>query len=157
MSKSCDRVASRRSFLAAIGAVGAGGLASGCATMAEGAGSAGGGAPMALAAVIGDSTLTILYPAEEGSTFDIDYYRDNHLTLIMRLYGASIRRFELIQPQAAPGAPPPAFHAVVNIYIADPEAFAAAGEQHGPTLVEDVPNFSSVFPQVTNGVLYGLG
>jgi uncharacterized protein (TIGR02118 family) len=144
--------ATRRGMLAGAGRLGFYGIA------AAGVGAALGAPAHAQAAAgIGDAVLTILYPREDGATFDIDYYRDNHLTLIKRLYGDSIRRFELIQPVQADGAPPSAWFAVINIYIADQETFAAAGAEHGGTLRDDVPNFSSVLPQVTNGVLYGLG
>lgn len=105
------------------------------------------------------SCLTILYPAGPGITFDADYYRDHHLTLITGLYGGTIERFEMrrVVPPA-PGAPvssggDPAlpggaapFAAVINIWIADVERFRAANEQHGPTLVRDVPNFTNSVP-----------
>lgn len=120
------------------------------------------GAAAARPAELGEPMLSILYPATNPATgeptqFDIDYYRDNHLTLIMRLYGESISRFELIQP-AAPmeGFPPAQYVAVVNIYIADQAAFDAAQAEHGAELVADVPNFSDVQPMVTRGVIYGL-
>ena len=33
----------------------------------------------------------------------------------------------------------------------------AAGKEHGPTLVKDVPNFSSVNPIAFPTVIYGIG
>jgi uncharacterized protein (TIGR02118 family) len=113
-------------------------------------------------AELGEPMLAIAYPAANPETgqptqFDIDYYRDNHLPLIMRLYGDSISRFELIQPaEPMPGFPPAQYVALANIYIADQEAFDAAQAQHGAELVADVPNFSDVQPQVTRGIIYGL-
>ena len=112
--------------------------------------------------LFGDNVLTILYPTtlDDGTpvTFDHDYYRDNHLTLIMDLYGDSIRRFELIQPQPTPeGAPPAQWAGIVNIYIADQEAFDVAGAEHTQALVDDVPNFTNAFPSVTAGTIYGIG
>ncbi|GEM_PF-189891 len=113
-------------------------------------------------AELGEPMLSILYPATNPETgeptqFDIDYYRDHHLTLIMDLYGDSISRFELIKPAEMPeGMPPAQYVAVVNIYIADQSAFDAAQAEHGATLVADVPNFSNVQPMVTQGVIYGL-
>lgn len=151
-SKILDRTLNRRALFSGAGkAAAAGAFVTGCASVAATPAAAEGNA-----AGVGDPVLTILYPREEDATFDIDYYRDHHLPLIMELYGEAIRRFELIQPVEPEGAPPPAWFAVVNIYIADADAFAAAGEEHGPTLIDDVPNFSSVLPQVTNGVIYGL-
>lgn len=119
-------------------------------------------AAVARPAELGEPMLSILYPATNPQTgeptrFDIDYYRDHHLTLIMRLYGDSISRFELIKPDApAEGFPPPQYAAVVNIYIADQAAFDAAQAEHGAELVADVPNFSDAQPMVTRGTIYGL-
>jgi uncharacterized protein (TIGR02118 family) len=105
----------------------------------------------------GVNCMTILYPAGEGITFDADYYRDHHLVTIMRLYGSSISRFELRKVAPAAGAEPVPFSAAVNIWIADMEAFAAGNAKHGKTLVEDVPNFSSVMPSAFPTVIHGIG
>ena len=105
---------------------------------------------------MGQRCLTILYPYEEGARFDPDYYRDNHLTLIMDLYGRNaIRRFEMRKPQPVPNANP-LFMGSINIYIEDQNAFDAAGAQHTQTLVDDVPNFSSGLPVVVTTEIYGL-
>ena len=105
---------------------------------------------------MGQRCLTILYPFEEGATFDPDYYRDNHMTLIMDLYGReAIRRFEMRKPQPMPEGNP-LFMGSINIYIEDQAAFDAAGAEHTDTLVADVPNFSSVLPTVVTTEIYGL-
>lgn len=117
------------------------------------------------AAKVGDSCLTILYPNTEGMRWDIDYYagrragKEGHMALIMRLYGnAAIARFELRQGDRgpAPGSKA-AFIGSIGIYIANQAAFDAAGKQHGPTLVQDVPNFSSVNPTAFPTTVYGVG
>lgn len=111
-------------------------------------------------AEIGENVLTILYqsttPEGDPVSFDFDYYRDHHLTLIMDLYGDSISRFELIKPDVMEGAPPPQYAAVVNIYIADQAAFDAAQAEHGAELVADVPNFTNAALYVQTGQIYGL-
>jgi len=106
----------------------------------------------------GVNCLTIVYPAGEGLTFNADYYRDHHLKTIMRLYGSTIERFELRKGDAgmAPDSKPD-YIGSVNIYINDQAAFDAAGKEHGPTLVKDVPNFSSVNPIAFPTVIYGIG
>src|SRR3990172_10924027 len=88
---------------------------------------------------IGKRCLTILYNAGPDVTFDFDYYRDNHLTMIMKLFGNSIKRFELRKPVAGPeGAPPAAFVAAVNIWVNDNAAFDAGNAQHGQTMIDDI-------------------
>jgi uncharacterized protein (TIGR02118 family) len=108
---------------------------------------------------LGDACLTILYRNGEGVRWDVDYYRKAHMPLIMRLYGAAaISRFELRKGDSgqAPGTKP-GFIGTVNIYINDQAAFDAAGKQHGPALIADVPHFSSVMPTAFPTVIHGIG
>src|SRR5881394_2448725 len=70
--------------------------------------------------------LTVLYPWQEDAKFDFEYYRDKHLVMLGKLYGASV--------------------ATVTIEILSMEGFGAAGKQHFPTLAADVPNFSNLKP-----------
>ncbi|GEM_PF-159989 len=106
---------------------------------------------------LGQTCMAILYPHEEGATFDPDYYRDKHMTLIMDLYGReAIRRFEVRKPAPLPQGNAP-FMGCINFYIEDQAAFDAAGAEHTETLVADVPNFSSVLPMVIPSVIYGIG
>ena len=107
--------------------------------------------------------MTIVYPAGDGIKFDPDYYRDHHLKLIMKLYGKSIKRFELrtVPPLPAPaspppaGSPPPKFSAAVNIWIADFDAFNANNTKHGPELVADVPHFTNAQPTIQFDEVHG--
>src|SRR5690242_7849627 len=94
----------------------------------------------------GVNCLTILYPAGEGLHFDADYYRDHHLTLIMKLYTNTIQRFELRTVAAA--QPPAAYAAAVNIWINDLAAFQANNQKHGKTLTDDVPHFTNGMPTI---------
>jgi uncharacterized protein (TIGR02118 family) len=106
----------------------------------------------------GDTCLTILYPNKEVEKWDVDYYRAHHMPLIMKLYGAqAIKRFELRKGDKNMAGARPDFIGTVNIYIQDQKAFDAAGKQHGQTLRDDVPHFSSVFPTAFPTVIYGVG
>jgi len=107
---------------------------------------------------VGDSCMTILYPHTDGDHFNYDYYRDHHLTTIMKLYGSrAISRYEMRKGQTTQdgsGAAP--YNATVNIYIADQAAFAEAGKMHTQTLVNDVHNFSPVNPVAFPTTVYGV-
>src|SRR5450631_3449438 len=111
------------------------------------------------AARVGDTCLTILYDNVAAVRWDVDYYRRHHMPLIMRLYGPkAISRFELRKGDAgqAPGSKP-SFIGSVGIYINHQPTFDAAGKEHGPTLVKDVPNFSSIMPHACPTVIHGSG
>lgn len=103
---------------------------------------------MTLGSNIGQNCVTVLYPNGEDVHFDFDYYRDNHLPLIMRLYGSSIQRFELRRGLPGPDNARPTYVATVTIWIADTNAFAEAGAQHTQELVDDVKNFTNVMPMI---------
>ena len=92
--------------------------------------------------------ITVLYANTPGVTFDFDYYLQKHATLIHRLYGASIDRLELRRGAATPLGTPAPYIAVINIWIADQDAFDAAGAQHEATLIADVPNFTNTMPVI---------
>ena len=114
------------------------------------------GATLTKGAWAGDSgkgvhAMTILYPAGDGIHFDPDYYRDHHLKLIMRLYGSSIKRFEL---RTAPSSSK--FSAAVNIWIADFDEFNANNAAHGPELVADVHNFTNSQPTIQFDEVHGM-
>lgn len=104
----------------------------------------------------GTQCVTVLYPSGQDITFDFEYYKNKHLTTIMDLYGTSIRKFELRRGLPAPDGSRPTYVATISIWIADLEAFAAAGEQHRQTLIDDVPNFTNGFPVIQTDEVYAI-
>ncbi len=92
--------------------------------------------------------ITVMYPNTPGVTFDFSYYLEHHATLIDRLYGKSIAKLELRRGNSTPDGSPPPYVAIINIWIADQEAFDLAGAKHGATLIADVPNFTNTMPTI---------
>ena len=92
--------------------------------------------------------VTVLYPNTPGVTFDFEYYVNHHATLIDRLYGPAIAKLELRRGRATPDGSPPPYVAIINIWIADQDAFDSAGAKHGATLIADVPNFTNTMPTI---------
>ncbi len=92
--------------------------------------------------------ITVMYPNTPGVTFDFDYYLRRHATLIHRLYGDCIAKIELRRGGGTPDGKPAPFVAIINIWIADQEAFDIAGAKHGATLIADVPNFTNTMPTI---------
>jgi uncharacterized protein (TIGR02118 family) len=117
---------------------------------------ASGGAARATENRKGDRCLTVLFPSGEGVKFDIDYYVNHHIPLILSLYGKSIRNYEVFQAQPGPNGAVPQFLAMANIWIADEEAFAEAGRQHAKDFAPDVPNFFNGKTASMTNVVYGV-
>jgi uncharacterized protein (TIGR02118 family) len=90
--------------------------------------------------------LTVLYPWQVDAQFDFAYYRDKHLTLLAKLYGASVGKMQVRKGLRQGDGSPPGFVATVTIDILSMEGFDAAGKQHFPTLAADLPNFSNIKP-----------
>ncbi|HUF74446.1 MAG TPA: EthD family reductase [Gammaproteobacteria bacterium] len=91
----------------------------------------------------GEECMTIVYRYAPDARFDFDYYESTHMPLIMRLYGDSIRRFELRRGlPGADGSPPP-YIATITIWIADVAAFEAAAAEHQEGIRADVDKFTN--------------
>jgi uncharacterized protein (TIGR02118 family) len=92
--------------------------------------------------------ITVLYPNQEGVRFDFDYYRSKHATLIMRLYGKGIARYELRKGIAGADGGKPPYVATINFWIGDQRAFDEAQARHTQELIADVPNFTNAQPVI---------
>ncbi|HUN75306.1 MAG TPA: EthD family reductase [Steroidobacteraceae bacterium] len=92
--------------------------------------------------------ITVLYPNKEGVRFDFDYYKKKHATLIMRLYGKGISKYELRKGLSGPDGGKPTYVATVNFWIGDQKLFDEAQGRHTQELIADVPNFTNVQPTI---------
>ena len=135
---------SRRNVLGGAGAI----LVAGALTPRVFADAAGG-------VGIGMRAYTALFPGGAGLHFDHAYYRDQHLAMMQRLYGAALMRVEMRKPLVADNEPPSLYAAIVNFWIPDPEAFAKASAAHGETLVRDKAHFTNGEQKVQSEVVFG--
>ena len=97
---------------------------------------------------VGDRCLTVLYPHDRADRFDYEYYRDHHMTSLIKLFGhEAISRMEIRKSLPSPdGRNPPLYACTANIYVADEQIFAAAADQNHQRVVDDIPRFTSVAP-----------
>src|SRR5690349_15364880 len=93
--------------------------------------------------------VTVLYPTQEGSTFDHEYYRDTHMPLVRQTLGGALKRTSIERGlgTAEPGKPAP-YMASCHLEFESPDAFAAAFGPNAATLMGDLPNFTNVQPVV---------
>ena len=90
--------------------------------------------------------LTVLYPWQSDARFDFQYYRDKHLGMMRELYGGAVGKMQVRKGVRKGDGSPPAFVATATIEILSMEGFDAAGKQHFPKLLADLPNFSNLTP-----------
>ena len=95
-------------------------------------------------------TVFVLYPAD--GSFDLDYYRSQHLPLVDKLLtpeGLSEMTFS--QPtEDTPEAP---FQVIAELRFPDRDTANAALAKHGRVTQDDIPNFTTVAPLILSGVL----
>lgn len=98
---------------------------------------------------VGMVKVAIMYPNAEDTTFDMDYYTTKHMPMAAELFGEALTAM-VIDKCLGGGAPdsPPAYKAVGYFYFADMPTFQEEMGKHGPTLRDDVPNYTNVKPVV---------
>ena len=67
---------------------------------------------------IGDRCLTVLYPHDPANRFDHEYYRDHHMTSLIKLFGhEAISRMEIRKNlSSADGRNPPVSSPDICVY-----------------------------------------
>jgi uncharacterized protein (TIGR02118 family) len=97
---------------------------------------------------IGDRCLTVLYPHDPADRFDYEYYRDHHMTSLIKLFGhEAISRMEIRKSLVSPdGRNAPLYACTANIYVADERAFAAAADRNHRRVVDDIARFTTAAP-----------
>jgi uncharacterized protein (TIGR02118 family) len=91
--------------------------------------------------------VSVIYPNDEGSTFDMDYYVDKHVPLCQQLLGPALQRVEIDEgiSGAAPDSRPP-YVAAVHMYFESTTAFYEAFGPHASAIRKDVPNYTNLRP-----------
>lgn len=92
--------------------------------------------------------VTVLYPREVEDDFNVAYYLDSHTPFLKELlgpYGLVKVDIEIGIAGAAPGSEPP-YELICGIFFSDLQSLQSGMDSEGPTLIADIPNFTSVVP-----------
>ena len=91
--------------------------------------------------------VSVVYPNEEGSSFDIGYYVDKHVPLCQKLLGPALLKVEIDEgiSGAAPDSRAP-FVAAVHLYFASTASFYDNFGPHAKAIRADVPNYTNIKP-----------
>lgn len=95
--------------------------------------------------------VSILYPNNPGSRFDMRYYLETHMPMSIKLLGAH-SGFKGVSVERgmggpAPGSPAP-YVAMCHFLFTSAEDFMAAFGPHAATLQGDMPNYTDVTPVI---------
>ena len=91
--------------------------------------------------------VSVFYPNSEGSTFDMDYYCNNHMPMIQGFVGEALYGVSVDAGLAGmePGAPP-AYVATGYMLFDSVETFQAAFGPHAEKTMADIPNYTNIEP-----------
>lgn len=98
---------------------------------------------------VGLTKVTILYPNGDGMTFDMEYYKTNHMPMLAELFGETLKDYEIDEGKAGrtpEGAVP--YLAIGYLYFDSLEIYRAEFKKHGEAIVSDIPNYTNSRPQI---------
>jgi uncharacterized protein (TIGR02118 family) len=91
--------------------------------------------------------VTVFYPSDKGSKFDIDYYCNKHMPMVQQKLGAACKKIA-VEYGIAGGAPgsKPGFAAMGHLYFDSVDAFRTAWGPHAKEILADIPNYTDIAP-----------
>jgi uncharacterized protein (TIGR02118 family) len=93
--------------------------------------------------------VSVIYPATEGSRFDLDDYRDRHTKLVRERWGGQgLADVRLIRGTGGMGGGPLAYHMITLLYFRSQAELDAALAAHGREIMGDIKNFTDVRPVI---------
>jgi uncharacterized protein (TIGR02118 family) len=86
--------------------------------------------------------IAILYPKTDGATFDHGYYKDSHMPMVASKLGDNCTSWGVDQVIDGP------YEAIGYLVVDDVENFGATMAEHGGAILGDIPNYTSIQPQL---------
>ena len=93
--------------------------------------------------------VTIMYPNGEDKTFDMDYYRNNHMPMLAELFGSKMIKYEI--DQGIGGRTPEdeiLFLAIGYLYFHKLTDYQEAFGPNAKQILDDIPNYTNIQPAV---------
>ncbi len=93
--------------------------------------------------------VTILYPNEDGKTFDMEYYSNKHMPMVASLLGDSLKLFTIDKGISGrtPDEPTP-YLAIGYLYFDKLSAYQDSFGPNAEKIVSDIPNYTNIQPVV---------
>jgi uncharacterized protein (TIGR02118 family) len=93
--------------------------------------------------------VTVMYPNNEGSTFDMTYYCETHIPMVRQKLGAALKGVAVEQGISGeePGSRAP-YLALGHLLFESVEAFQTAFGPHAEEFERDIPNYTNTQPTI---------
>ncbi len=97
----------------------------------------------------GTVKVTIMYPRNEGSTFDMDYYSNQHMTMLSDLFDGIMLDYKIDLGTSGRTAEEPApFMAIGYLYFNSLSEYQSAFGPNAEKILNDIPNYTNIQPVV---------
>lgn len=91
--------------------------------------------------------VSLLWPKDENSRFDIDYYINTHAPMVQEAIGAALKGYEIKEGVCGREAEePPTYVAMGHMYYESVEDYLKSFVFHIEELRSDIRNFTDVLP-----------
>ncbi|NAS12171.1 EthD family reductase [Poritiphilus flavus] len=93
--------------------------------------------------------IAIMYPNEEGKTFNMDYYSEKHMPMCARLFGDSLQLMEIDKGVGGrtPDEPVP-YVAIGYFYFNKLSEYQNSFGPNAEQILGDIPNYTDIQPVV---------
>jgi len=93
--------------------------------------------------------VSVMYPAGEGKTFDMDYYLKTHIPLVQGYCGDALQSATVDKGISGPLPGSPATYMVVcRLNFESLEAFMSIMKKNAAEIMGDIPNFTNASPVI---------
>jgi uncharacterized protein (TIGR02118 family) len=87
---------------------------------------------------------TVLYPNDSDATFDMKYYLDSHMPLVLEKFGPhGMQSYSVLKFQPGADGAKPQYSVQATLVFDKPESVGKAVESAGEPVFGDVQNFSN--------------
>ncbi|NBD30637.1 MAG: EthD family reductase [Alphaproteobacteria bacterium] len=89
--------------------------------------------------------VSVLYPNGNGRTFDMDYYCNRHVPMVLDTLGDAVKG-ATVEKGLQGGEPGSVatYHAMGNLYFETVEDFESAFSPNASKIMGDLPNFTNI-------------
>jgi uncharacterized protein (TIGR02118 family) len=93
--------------------------------------------------------VSIMYPFEEGKTFDMAYYETKHMPMVAGFLGSNLVKYTIEKGLASgiPNTPLP-FMAIGTFYVKSLSDYQAAIGPNRDAIRSDFPNYTNITPVI---------
>lgn len=93
--------------------------------------------------------VSVMYPNGADSKFDMMYYLNTHVPLVLQKLGSAVKGAAVEQGLGGmqPGSPP-AYVAMGHLLFESVEAFQQSFAPHAQELLGDIPNYTNIQPTI---------